>query len=146
MFGTYYAAAKALRLKLRALTFERCVTHGYALFDEWVVDPVENHTRTRKIAMHYRITKVTHEAGRRDQFIEILGQKEELISSFEGLNYVRMIAISDTVTIAISEYESEEKLKAVEGRFKEIMVDMVPLMSAPPEVLNGDSFWEKVLS
>ncbi len=96
--------------------------------------------------MHYRITKVTHEAGKRDQFIEILGQKEELINSFEGLNYVRMIAVSDTVTIAISEYDSEEKLKAVEGRFKEIMIDMVPLMSAPPEVLNGDSFWEKVLT
>ena len=95
--------------------------------------------------MHYRITKVNHEPGKRDQFVKILKQKEDLINSFEGLNYVRMIAVSDTVTIAISEYDSEEKLKAVEGRFKEIMIDMVPLMSGPPEVLNGDSFWEKVL-
>ena len=95
--------------------------------------------------MHYRITKVSHEAGMRDKFVEILKAKEAIINSFEGLNYVRMIAISETATLAISEYGSEAQLKAVEGRFKEVMIDMAPLMTAPPEVLNGDSFWEMIV-
>ena len=95
--------------------------------------------------MHFRITKVNHDADKRDQIVAILKSKEEIINSFEGLKYVKMIAVSDTQTVAISEYDSEASLKAVEGRFKEVMMDMMPLMSGPPEVLNGDSFWEMTL-
>ena len=94
--------------------------------------------------MYYRITKVSHEAGKRQEIINILKAKEEIINSFEGLNFVKMIAVSETVTMAISEYGSEAQLKAVEGRFKEVMVDMMPLMKGAPEVFHGDSFWEVV--
>ena len=96
--------------------------------------------------MHYRITRVQHAADKRQAMVDMLKSKEELIASFEGLRYVRMIALSDTETLAISEYESEEALNAVQGRFREVMVDMVPLMSGPPDVSNGDAFWEMVLS
>ena len=95
--------------------------------------------------MHYRITRVQHAADKRQAMVEMLQSKEELIKSFEGLRYVRMIAISDTETLAISEYDSEEALNAVQGRFREVMVDMVPLMSGAPEISNGDAFWEMVL-
>lgn len=95
--------------------------------------------------MYFRITKVTHAAGKRDELMAILDTKEDIINSFEGLKYVKMIAISDTQTVAISEYDSEASLQAVEGRFKEVMVDMVPLMSGPPEVMHGGRFWENVL-
>ena len=53
-----------------------------------------------------------------------------------------MVKVSDTVTIAISEYETAEHLQMVEDRFKEVMVDLMPFMSEPPEVHNGDVFWE----
>ena len=92
--------------------------------------------------MHYRIKKVHHEAGKRDELIEILKTKEEILKSFDGLKHVRMVEIRDTVTIAISEYETAEHLQMVEDRFKEVMVDLMPLMSEPPEVHNGDVFWE----
>jgi len=92
--------------------------------------------------MHYRITKVHHEADKRDKLIEILESKEEILKTFDGLNIVRMVEISDTVTIAISEYESEEQLKKVEPRFQEVMVDLMPLMSEPPEIYNEAVFWE----
>ncbi len=95
--------------------------------------------------MHYRITKVKHDADKRDEIIRILNEKESIIASFEGLNWVKMISISDTETMAISEYGTEAQLKAVEGRFREVMVDLVPLMKAPPEVCNGDAFWVQKL-
>jgi hypothetical protein len=95
--------------------------------------------------MHFRITKVSHAAGKRDELIAMLKSKEDIIQSFEGLKYVKMVAVSDTQTVAISEYESEAALIAVEGRFKEVMVGMVPLMTGPPEVLNGDVFWDMTL-
>ena len=95
--------------------------------------------------MYFRITKVSHEAGKRDELVAMLKSKEDIINSFEGLKYVKMIAASETQTVAISEYDSEAALQAVEGRFKEVMIDMVPLMTGPPEVIHGGRFWEMVL-
>ena len=95
--------------------------------------------------MHYRITRVRHSAENRQAIVTMLKSKEEVIRSFQGLRYVRMIAVSDTETVAISEYETEADLNAVQGRFREVMVDRVPLMEGPPDVSNGDAFWEVVL-
>tara|TARA_B100001250_G_C19103953_1_gene488098 strand:- start:5 stop:316 length:312 start_codon:yes stop_codon:yes gene_type:complete len=92
--------------------------------------------------MHYRITKVHHAEGNREKLVEVLESKKKTLNSFDGLINVRLIGVSDRVTIAISEYESEEKLKNVETRFQDLMVDMMSLMSEPPEVHNGDVFWE----
>ena len=78
--------------------------------------------------MYYRITRVRHSAENRQAMIDLLKSKEEVIRSFPGLHYVRMIAVSDTETVAISEYESEAALNAVQARFREVMVDMMPLL------------------
>ena len=92
--------------------------------------------------MHYRITKVYHEADKREALTELMNEKKEILRSFEGLRSVKMVGVSDTATIAVSQYETEEQLKAVESRFQEVMVDLMPLMTSPPEVHNGDVFWE----
>ena len=91
--------------------------------------------------MHYRITKVHHEQGKRDDIIAYLKTKNEDIKSIEGLQSVRMIAISETESIAISKYENEQQLTLAEEKFKKIMVGMMPFMTAPPEVHNGDECW-----
>lgn len=96
--------------------------------------------------MYYRITRVRHSAENRQAMIDLLKSKEEVIRSFPGLHYVRMIAVSDTETVAISEYESEAALNAVQARFREVMVDMMPLLAGPPEVSHGDAFWEQVVT
>ena len=91
--------------------------------------------------MHYRITKVQHELGKRDDIIAYLKTKDEDIMSIEGLQSVKMIALSETESIAISKYENELQLKIAEEKFKEIMSGMMPFMTAPPEVNNGDECW-----
>ena len=91
--------------------------------------------------MHYRITKVNHELGNRDNIIAYLKTKNEEIKSIEGLQSVRMIEISETESIAISKYENEQQLTMAEEKFKEIMGGMMPFMTAPPEVNNGDVCW-----
>ena len=91
--------------------------------------------------MHYRITKVQHELGKRDDIIAYLKTKDEDIMSIEGLQSVKMIALSETESIAISKYENEQQLKMAEEKFKEIMGGMMPFMTAPPEVNNGDECW-----
>ena len=91
--------------------------------------------------MHYRITKVHHDLGKRDDIIAYLETKDEDIRSIEGLQSVRMIEISETESIAISKYENEQQLTMAEEKFKEIMGGMMPFMTAPPEVHNGDECW-----
>ena len=91
--------------------------------------------------MHYRITKVQHEPGKRDDIVAYLKTKDEDVKSIEGLQSVRMIALSETESIAISKYENEQQLKMAEEKFKEIMGGMMPFMTAPPEVNNGDECW-----
>ena len=91
--------------------------------------------------MHYRITKVQHEAGKRDDIVAYLKTKDEDVLSIEGLQSVRMIEISETESIAISKYENEQQLKMAEEKFKEIMGGMMPFMTAPPEVDNGNVCW-----
>ena len=91
--------------------------------------------------MHYRITKVQHEPGKREDIIAYLKTKDEDVMSIEGLQSVRMIALSETESIAISKYENEQQLKMAEEKFKEIMGGMMPFMTAPPEVNNGDECW-----
>ena len=91
--------------------------------------------------MHYRITKVNHELGKRDDIIDYLNIKNKEINSIEGLQSVKMIATSETESIAISKYENEQQLTMAEEKFKEIMSGMMPFMTAPPEVHNGDECW-----
>ena len=91
--------------------------------------------------MHYRITKVHHDSGKRDEIIAYLKTKDEDVRSIEGLQSVRMIAISETESLAISKYENEQQLTMAEEKFKEIMGGMMPFMTAPPEVNNGDEVW-----
>ena len=91
--------------------------------------------------MHYRITKVHHDLGKRDDIIAYLETKDEDIRSIEGLQSVRMIEISETESIAISKYENEQQLTMAEEKFKEIMGGMIPFMTGPPEVSNGDECW-----
>ena len=91
--------------------------------------------------MHYRIAKVNHEPGKRDNIIVYLQTRNEYIKSIEGLQSFRMIAINETKNIAISIYENEQQLTMAEEKFKEIMGGMMPFMTAPPEVHNGDECW-----
>ena len=83
---------------------------------------------TEENVMYYRITRVKHapENRRHGGDAPVQGSADRLL---EGLRYVR-IALSDTETGHLR--ESEEALNVVQHRFREVMVDMVPLMAGPP--------------
>ena len=52
-----------------------------------------------------------------------------------------MIAISETKSIAISEYENGQLLTTDEQKFKEIMSSMMLFMTAAHEVHSGEECW-----
>ena len=87
--------------------------------------------------MHYRITKVNHGQGKRDDNIAYLKTKNEDINSIEGLQSVRMIAISETESIALSKYENEQQLTMADEKFKEIMGKIL-ILNGPNLNLLGE--------
>ena len=52
-----------------------------------------------------------------------------------------MIAVRETVSMAIPACGSEAKRKAVEGH-SEVVVDMMPFMKGGSGAFHGDSGWE----
>jgi hypothetical protein len=67
---------------------------------------------------------------------------EDKIHAIEGLHSVKLIEISSTESIALSEYDNAEQVAAAENQFKEVMGGMMQYMTAPPEIKNGDVFWQ----
>ena len=90
--------------------------------------------------MYYRVTKVQHRVGARAQMIEALESKKDLMESIVGLKSVRLIEITDTSSMGISLYENAQQVIDAEEKFKELMGGMMPLMTGPPEILNGAEF------
>jgi hypothetical protein len=52
-----------------------------------------------------------------------------------------MVNISETESIAFSEYENEEQMNNAGEKYREIMGGMAQYFSGPPEVSNGDAVW-----
>ena len=74
--------------------------------------------------------------------IESLESKKDLMESIVGFKSVRLIEITDTSSMGISLYENAQQVIDAEENFKELMGGMMPLMTGPPEILNGAEFWE----
>ena len=67
--------------------------------------------------MHYRMTKVHHHADARQKMIDHLSTMDDLIRSIEGLKNVKLIKVSDTSSMAISEYDNEQQVVEAEEKF-----------------------------
>ena len=53
-----------------------------------------------------------------------------------------MIKVSDSSSMAISEYDNEQQVVEAEEKFNKVMAGMMQFMTAPPEINNGDVFWQ----
>ena len=91
--------------------------------------------------MHFRITKVFHQAGKRQEIVDYLNRMENEIKSIQGLQSLRLLEISETESYGISVYENEQQIKDAEEQVKEIMSGMMPFMTSAPEIVSGGVFW-----
>ncbi|MCH2021675.1 MAG: hypothetical protein MK207_04270 [Saprospiraceae bacterium] len=91
--------------------------------------------------MHYRITKVLHQAGKRQSIVDHLNTMEDKIKSIQGLQSLRLLEISETESYGISVYENEQQIKDAEEQVREIMSGMMSFMTGPPEKVSGGVFW-----
>ena len=91
--------------------------------------------------MHCRITKINHKPDSLDNLLGYLKSVESDVNSIDGLHSVTMVNISETESIAFSEYENEEQMNNAGEKYREIMGGMAQYFSGPPEVSNGDAVW-----
>ena len=91
--------------------------------------------------MYYRITKVFHQAGKRQEMVDYLNSVDDKIKTIQGLQSLRLLEISETESYGISVYENEQQIKDAEEQVKEIMSGMMPFMTGAPEIVSGGVFW-----
>ena len=91
--------------------------------------------------MHCRITKINHKPDSLNNLLGYLKSVESDVNSIDGLHSVTMVNISETESIAFSEYENEEQMNNAGEKYKEIMGGMAQYFSGTPEVSNGDAVW-----
>lgn len=91
--------------------------------------------------MHYRITKVQHQAGKQDAMAQHIDQMRDKVDQIQGLISVHLISVSDTESFGVSVYETEQQIIDAEAQFKEIMGGMMQFMTGPPEVSTGGIMW-----
>ena len=77
----------------------------------------------------------------KDKMTQYLDSKKDLIKTINGLHSVRLVAVSETQTIAISHYDNAQQVADAEETFKQIMIGMKVFFTAPPEIMHGDIFW-----
>ena len=102
-------------------------------------------TNKMREKMHYRITRVHHKSDSIQKMIKYIESKNDSIKAINGLQSVKIIAVSDIASIAISIYENEQQVIDAQEQFKEIMVGMMPFMTKEPEISNGDVIWESYI-
>ncbi|NRB65413.1 MAG: hypothetical protein HRU40_20750 [Saprospiraceae bacterium] len=96
--------------------------------------------------MYYRITKVVHQEGKRDEIISIIEKRDEEIKSITGLQSLQILGANETESYSISVYENEQQILDSESKFREIMSEMIPLFTGPPEIVMGEIVWSKMFN
>ena len=92
--------------------------------------------------MHYRITRLKHSEENQSKVIAYLESVTEQIESIEGLLSITLVSVSNTETLGLSKYESEEKMVNANPIQQIILSGAVEFFSGVPEVENGDVLWK----
>ena len=91
--------------------------------------------------MYYRITKMTWDASRRDEFYAYAdGVRDQL----KALNAQAIFAVEvgEGSSFTIGAYNSKEDADKAALQVKEILGGMSQFMTAPPEASEGEVTWE----
>ena len=92
--------------------------------------------------MHYRITRLKHSEENQSKVIAYLESVTEEIEWIEGLLSITLISVSNTETLGLSQYESEEKMVNANPVQQKVLSGAAELLSGLPEVENGDVLWK----
>jgi len=66
----------------------------------------------------------------------------EEIESIDGLIRITLISVSESETLGLSYYESEEKMVRATEVQQRVLAGVAELLDGAPEIDDGDIYWE----
>ena len=92
--------------------------------------------------MRYRITDVSFDPSRNDEFYAYADSLREQLKAVNGLKTVHVIDVDEGQSVIIARYDSEESAVAANETIQGILAGMGQFMTAPPNRRGGPITWE----
>ena len=92
--------------------------------------------------MSYRITDVSFDPSRNDEFYAYADSLRDQLKAVNGLKFVHVIDVDEGDSVIIARYDSEESAVAASETIKGILEGMGQFMTAPPNRRGGPITWE----
>ena len=87
--------------------------------------------------MYMRITTMSYDPDREDEFIAIADAARDEMKAIEGLQGIRGIRVADGKLIIVAAYDTEDSAAAAQPRIQSILSQLAGMLTAPPEVQEG---------
>ena len=92
--------------------------------------------------MSYRITDVSFDQSKNDEFYAYAESLREQLKAVNGLKFVHVIDLDEGQSVIIARYDSEESAVAASETIQGILEGMGQFMTAPPNRRGGPITWE----
>ncbi len=92
--------------------------------------------------MSYRITEISYDPSKKDEFFAYVETQRDQIKAVNGLQLVHVIDIDEGQSVIIARYDSEESAVAATETVQGILSGMGQFMTAPPNRRGGPIAWE----
>ena len=92
--------------------------------------------------MSYRITDVSFDPSRNDEFYAYADSLRDQLKAVNGLKFVHVIDVDEGQSVIIARYDSEESAVAETEKIQEILAAMGQFMTASPNRKGGPITWE----
>ena len=92
--------------------------------------------------MSYRITDVSFDPIRNDEFFAYADSLRAQLKAVNGLQTVHVIDVDEGQSVIIARYNSEESAVAANETIQDILAGMSQFMTAPPNRRGGTITWE----
>ena len=92
--------------------------------------------------MSYRITDVSFDPSKNDEFYAYADSLRDQLNAINGLKFVHVIDVDEGQSMIIARYDSEESAVAASETIQGILEGMGQFMTAPPNRRGGPITWE----
>ena len=92
--------------------------------------------------MYYRVTNLSFDVSRRDEFIAHADTLRDEMKSINGLESVRMCEVGEGELVGMARYDSEKSATAAQPQVQSILGQLADFMTGPPDSRVGSVIWD----
>ena len=92
--------------------------------------------------MYIRITSLSYDPDREEEFIAIADAARDEMKDIEGLQSIRTVRVADGKVVVGASYDTEESASAAMPKIQAILGKLAAVLTAPPAMQEGPVIWE----